>query len=569
MKKICKKFVSTFCIVFLLLIFTSAIAKINSIEMNDVIISKNLFFQEYRVIHKTSYESALIKKSIENYNGINEDWNMTFGGKNYDVGRSIIEISNGYIFVGRTQSYGSTGYNLWMVKIDNNGNEEWNRTYGGANDDWGSYIIQSEDGFIISGTTYSYGHGDADVWLLKTDFEGNELWNQTYGGKLVEFSWSIEQTNDGGYIIGALSNSFGNGLFDGWIIKTDDYGVEQWNRTYGGTNDEWILEIHQTIDNGFIIIGGTYSQGSGGADIYLIKTDSNGNEEWNRTYGNQYHNNGFAVKETKDGGYIISAESKININYDEEPNFYALVIKTDNKGFILWDRIFGQLNHDTRGTCIKETPDGGYIFSATDVNLQEGNCSVLLIKTDVSGNIIWLIRILNAIRDEFSESHISLTSDEGCIIISSTLVNSNVDVWIIKYSSFTNNRPIIPYTPTGPLNGKINTEYTFFSSSIDVDNDHIFYLFDWGDGSNSGWLGPFDSGEECHASHSWERIDEYNIRVKARDIHGGESEWSDPLTISIPKTSKYNSIVIPWIYDWFSYRFLFLNFLINYLELKK
>lgn len=167
-----------------------------------------------------------------------EQWNSTYGGEQNDQGKYVEQtINEGYIIVGQTGSYGAGGYDIWLIKTDALGVEQWNSTFGGSDNDFGSSVLQSTDGgYIIIGSTYSYGAGNEDIWLIKTGSTGHMIWNKTFGGTGVDYGSILQQTNDGGYILVGGTSSYGVGHTNVWLIKTDADGKETWNKTFGVTN---------------------------------------------------------------------------------------------------------------------------------------------------------------------------------------------------------------------------------------------------------------------------------------------------------------------------------------------
>jgi hypothetical protein len=191
----------------------------------------------------------------------------------------------------------------WIIKTDSAGNEVWNKTYGRANDDGAFSIVQTGDGgFALAGNTYSFSGGNnTDIWLIKTDIYGREDWNKTFGGAKDDFGYSVIQTGDGGYALIGITNSSGAGYEDAWLIKTDASGNKLWDRTYGSSLNDEAYYVVQTKDGGYAIAGSTVCVGAGFWDAWLIKTDSYGNTQWSQTYGGVSDDQITSMVMTEDG----------------------------------------------------------------------------------------------------------------------------------------------------------------------------------------------------------------------------------------------------------------------------
>jgi hypothetical protein len=303
-----------------------------------------------------------------------QEWNKIFGGNNIDHGKSVQQtLDGGYILTGSTMSYGAGGFDVWVIKTDQFGNMQWNKTYGGNKWDYGYSIQQTSDtGFIITGFTYSFGSGFEDIWLIKINNLGNIEWNKSFGGSKYDRGNSVKQTLDGGYIITGYTESYGNGSKDMWLIKTNNSGVEEWNKTFGGIDFDRGLSVQQSNDGGYIITGSLWQTGIG-PKVWLIKTNTSGNESWNKTFDGHI---GTSVIETQKGNFIITGGLGTN----------ALIIKTDNKGTLLWNRNYGGNNKDL-GNSLYQTSDGGYIVAGYTESYGNGLKDVWLIKTDEQGLI--------------------------------------------------------------------------------------------------------------------------------------------------------------------------------------
>ncbi len=270
----------------------------------------------------------------------NEIWNKSFGGWKEDVGEKIIETSDGYIIGGYTESYGNGDADFWIIKVDENGNEIWNKTYGGNRTDFGMDIIKTGDnGYIMVGETETFDL-EGDVWVLKLDGQGNEIWNKTYGSRGEnDYANSVLETEDG-YLISRFTSSYGSKAWDIWLLKIDKNGNEIWNKTYGYWDMEWSNKLLRVKD-GYLILGETTSTSTGWNDILLIKVDENGNEIWSRTYGGRDVEIGYDIKETEDGFIIAGTTDSYNIG-----TFDIWLLKIDKGGNEIWNKSFGGRDHD-------------------------------------------------------------------------------------------------------------------------------------------------------------------------------------------------------------------------------
>jgi len=280
------------------------------------------------------------------------EWLKVFNASHDDTGRSVRQTSDGgYIIAG---THTGSERDVWLIKTDSAGNMEWNTTFGGEDDDFGYSVEQTTDGgYIVAGSTSSYGYGD-NIWLIKTDSKGNKEWDRVFGRGGYQNGRSVQQTIDGGYIIGG-----------DWLVKTDSEGNEEWIKEIEGE------DVRQTTDGGYIIAKSSY-------DIQLTKTDPEGNEEWSRKLAGSGRAN--SVRQTSNGGYIITGYG----GGDGWVPCSMVLIKTDSEGNKEWDRMFGGGGED-RGFSVRQTNDGGYILTGITNSYGGGGEDALLIKTDSDG----------------------------------------------------------------------------------------------------------------------------------------------------------------------------------------
>lgn len=262
----------------------------------------------------------------------NTIWVKGFGDIYDDMGASVQQTSDGgYIVTGTNNFAHLTLRDLYLIKTDSNGDSLWTKSIGGEGYEEGYQVHETFDNnYIVVGFTSSYGQGQTDIYLIKTNIFGDTLWTKTYGGDMHDIGFSVQQTNDNGFIITGTTNSYGNGDYDIYLVKTSGNGETQWTKTYGGIDEEMGFSVKQTVDGGYIIAGKTESFGNGGEDVYLLKTNSYGDSLWSRTFGGEFDDRGMSVQQTIDGGYIIAGVTKSFGNGDRD--FY--IIKTDQYGTI-------------------------------------------------------------------------------------------------------------------------------------------------------------------------------------------------------------------------------------------
>jgi hypothetical protein len=278
----------------------------------------------YTDLNDPTLETFILKTDSDG----NVIWGTVFGslGGGHSVGKCIRETSNGdFIVTGyKKGSFIPGNVSVSLNKISANGIYLWGEVILSVGIGL-SINLTSDGGYIVTGHKELYGSGSSDVFLIKTDNLGNVLFAKSYGGVNDEKGTSVQQTSDGGYIVTGTTESFGNTGKDIYLIKTDSIGNTLWTRTLGGVNDEDGTSVHQTWDGGYIICGSTNSFGAGNYDTYLIKTDSAGETVWSRTFGSAGADYANSVKQTADRGFVLTG-SKQEMDSD------VYIIKTDSVG---------------------------------------------------------------------------------------------------------------------------------------------------------------------------------------------------------------------------------------------
>jgi predicted secreted protein len=357
-------------------------------------------------------------------------WERKFGGPGFETARDVQQTEDGgYVLVGTARSYGSGGSDIWVIKTDSEGNERWNRTLGGQGDDEGYSIQQTKDGgYVVAGSTRSYSSGGSDIWVVKLDGKGDREWDRSFGGPREDEGRSVKQTRDLGYIVAGYTTNQGRDLH---VIKMDSDGNKQWEKTLGKGGDEEGSSVDEAGD-GYVITGYTTSFGAGGKDVWLVRLDSNGSRLWDTTFGNPIKTSGpspsdvgSSVRQTGDGGFIIVGSSESGYG---NPDLW--LIKTDPKGKKEWDRRLGGREAD-EGLSVQIAKGGGYLLAGRTKSFGAGGYDAWLVRTNSTGYELWNMAIGGS-GDEAAYS-VEETRGGGCILAGLFGgYGSSGDAWLIK-----------------------------------------------------------------------------------------------------------------------------------------
>jgi hypothetical protein len=356
-------------------------------------------------------------------------WSQTYGGTGEEQAFFVNQTADGgYALAGITDSFGAGNYDFWLVKTDESGNMQWNYTYGGTNNEMAYCALVAHDGgYALTGYTRSFGAGGPDVWLVKTDISGSMEWNKTYGGTQDDYAYSIIQTDDGGYALVGKTKSYGMGDENFWLIKTNSSGDVEWSKAYGGLADDDARSVIQTSDGGYALAGTTYVSWGQSNDFWLVKTDSSGNMEWNMTYGGEQYDYALSVVQTADDGYALAGHTESfgagNVNF--------WLIKTDSSGNHLWNKTYGGTQYNYL-TSLIQTSDGGYALGGYTDCFGAGAHDFWLVKTNSSGNAQWNMTYGGTLA-EYALSMIQ-TSDGGYALAGCTgsFGSGESDFWLVK-----------------------------------------------------------------------------------------------------------------------------------------
>lgn len=368
---------------------TSDFAVINKLKID---FKKEGRFTATLVLAHPSKEDAVIKGAqfeITKANVPITPFEKTYGKVGLDMANAMIRTSDGgYALAGLATKTGSgaRGGYVWLVKLDAKGDKQWDKTFGGMKRNYANALIQTKDGgYVVAGGTENKGAGNSDAWLIKTDANGDLEWDKTYGGSGFEEANAIVQTDDEGYAFAGSTNSKGAGDKDVWLVRTDSKGTELWDKVVGVPGRDEATSMIQTKDGGYAVVGSTWNGRSSRIyDVLLIKFNDKGDSQWDKTFGKDSgHDMGAGIVQTDDGGYALSASTSQGAGGRD---FW--LIKTDEKGVNKWNKTYGGAGYDFNEGLIK-TMDGGYALFGKTSSKGAGGDDMWLVKTDASGTEEW------------------------------------------------------------------------------------------------------------------------------------------------------------------------------------
>ncbi len=363
-------------------------------------------------------------------------FDKTFGGKEDDVAKSVVKTDDGYLIAGKTKSFTSDrDFDAYLIKIDKKGQKLWSKIYGGDDDEEANEIIRFGNDYVFIGSTGTYGNerlsfyitrinGEGDIgWqvtyhrdeddeyfgsaittdglnlvaagterhlnfmsskinplIFQLDKNGTRGWRGYYGGKDDDFANAIISTGDG-YLMAGETESYGHGDLDAYLVKLDKAGKEQWYAAYGGKNDDVAHDVI-AIKDGYLAVGTTDSFGLNRNDVYVIKTDKNGKKLWQKTYGGNRDDEGYAVTQSPDGGYVIVGRTE---SFSRRNGFDLYLFKIDSKGKLIWERTYGEESDDV-GYDITATEDGYLIVGDKKTQISRDS-DVWILKVDLDGKL--------------------------------------------------------------------------------------------------------------------------------------------------------------------------------------
>lgn len=354
-------------------------------------------------------------------------WAKTFGGSSYEVAKAITTTSDDSLVVaGYTHSYGNGSNDMYILRLDTNGNKIWAKTFGGSKTDDANAITTLSDGsLVVAGTSYSYGNGEGDMYILRIDANGNKVWAKTFGGSKVEHANAIATLSDDSLVVAGITDSYGIGN-DMYIIRVDANGNKIWEKNFGGNSSESAYAIATYLNDNTIVAGATHSYGNGESDMYVLRLDASGNKIWEKSFGKASFDNVSAVTILSNGRIILAGDTHLDSYGD--PKYYVLCL--DDKGNKIWEKTFSGSNYDI-AKAVTTLPDDSIVIAGYNYPSNDDE-DFYLVRLDANGDKIWA-KNFGGSRGEVAETIIALS--DGSLVVAgntSSYGNGESDMYILR-----------------------------------------------------------------------------------------------------------------------------------------
>ncbi|MBI4648957.1 MAG: T9SS type A sorting domain-containing protein [Bacteroidia bacterium] len=444
---------------------------------------------------------------------ISIEWQKNYGGSESDRSPIIRATFDGGFIIGATSS--SQDYDLsvnngmddyWIVKLDSLGTIEWQKSFGGPWDDICRDIIQTNDScYIIAGSSVTYidtiHYWDGNIWIIKLDYNGSFIWQKTFGGSSSDTPMQIIQTSDNNFIIvGGTSSSDGDvtyshGDTDFWVIKIDTSGQLIWEKTYGGSQNDFAYSVTETNDSNYVICGRTNScdgdidNSNGSTDIWIIKIDSARNIIWRKTYGGTYTDIPYSIITNENDEFFLTGYSNSN-DHDFSINFGGFdifVFKLDSLGNKIWQKNYGGNGNESASQIINTSLNEYYVMGYTysydnDFLVNKGLCDVVIFSINDNDSLLWY-KTYGGSNWDYGNFLCLIRQKEYIIAAYTNSTDGDIinnygesDIWIMKINQTNNiqqqniqkNIQIFP----NPSAGKFTIKFT--SPAFHINNINIF-----------------------------------------------------------------------------------------------
>jgi hypothetical protein len=443
---------------------------------------------------------------------------MRFGGNGYDVGYDVKQtLDNGYIITGSTSSFGQGNTDLYLVKLDSMGNKKFEKSFGSYNNEIGKSVLQLFDSsYVAVGYTNSTGFGGYDIFLVKTDKNGNLLWEKTIGGSDWDFAYSLQATNDGGFVIAGTTYSYGRGNADGYVVKTDGSGNVVWTKTYGGAYDDEFKSVVQTADGGFALTGYTKSYNDiDSGDVWVFKLDNMGDSTWCKFFGGGKEDFGNEIIQHPSTELYIVGGTR---SYSANPNYmsaYAIRLLID--GSFNSDRIDNTSTTDQifNSIVVSKRASNFYVNTISYFTVGGYQKQVKVLEMDFGLNYANAVGVGSILDDELYK--IIITKDKGYACVGFTQGDGAIleDGYFIKFDSLLNygsfstvsvNEITEPEIMFSVFPNPVNQEFTIMS----------------GDNIKFKKIQLFDCiGREINLSNRIQHVSGNQLKINVEDIPSG------------------------------------------------